>query len=387
MKTKNWLLCGLAISFAFVTLDAQAIPTFARKTGMPCSSCHYAVPALNALGRQFKMEGFRLSEAVKPARKFNDYLKLDKAFPISAALVARPYDKTKGNKANIEALHELELYVAGSFGEKWSGFLEFAGEAGGDFSAGVDHGQVTYSASPQLNFQIAMGPTFWSDPYDTLTHMRRLTVGESSVIGDAFGGADGPVGENRQYVSINGRFANKLFYSVGFGSLIDNAEGADPQTFMGRVAYDITPNIMFGAFTVDGTCSIASGSPDCGLADRSFSRSGLDFQADVSNWRFTGVLMQAKDDDINGMNKETNDVMTGRVTYAFLKDDRPIWVPYLQIDSHEKFNGTETITDSTIGLIRFFDENIKGTIEYTNTNGDGTTPDDHRLVFQLAAYF
>lgn len=387
MKTKFWILAGLAISLGFASMNAKAIPTFARKTGIACSGCHYAVPALNATGRQFKMNGYRLAADAKPARKFNDYLNLDSSFPVAAAFVSRPYDKAKGEKANMQGVHELELYIAGSFGQNWSGFLEFAGSPGE--GAEVDHGQVTYSVSPEVNLQIAWGPTFWSDPYDTLTHMRRLRTGASSVIDSEFGGADGGlgIGENREYVSVNGRIANKLFYSVGYGSQIDNANGGDPKTFLGRVAFDVLPNVMIGAYTVNGTCTVTSGSESCTIADRDYSRTGIDFQADVNNFRFTGVYMQAKDDDINGINKETNNVITGRVVYRILEDGRPSYVPFFQYDSHEQMNGAETIKDSTFGLIKFFDENIKATFEYTDSKGDGTTPDDSRLSFQLAAYF
>lgn len=39
---------------------AQAIPAFARKYGMPCSSCHEAWPKLSYFGQQFKDNGYQL---------------------------------------------------------------------------------------------------------------------------------------------------------------------------------------------------------------------------------------------------------------------------------------------------------------------------------------
>jgi len=385
MKTNTTTKIGTLLFLALTSMNIQAIPSFARKTGVACSGCHTAVPSLNTFGRKFKTNGYRITSSQLPARKFNDYLNLDKSFPIAAAFSSRPYDKAKNGVTNVSAIQELELYIAGSFGKNWSGFMEFAGGPGE--AAGVDHGQITYSVSPELNLQIAWGPTFWSDPYDTLTHMRRLTIGQSSIIGSEYGGADGPVGENRSYISANGYLSNGLYYSVGFGSQIDNAAGTDPQTATGRVAFDVTPNLMVGAFTVNGTCTIASGSDFCQMADRDYSRSGVDFQADYNNWRFTGVYLKAKDDNEIATVKETNTSTTGRVFYSVQQDGRPVWVPYLQIDKHELFNGTESITDTTIGLIYYYDENIKGTLEYVNTAGDGTTPDDSRTTIQLAAYF
>ncbi len=385
MKTNTLTLFGATFLLIIASLNVKAIPAFARKTGVACSGCHTAVPSLNAFGRKFKTNGYRVAAGQLPARKFNDYLNLDKSFPIAAAFSSVPYDKAKNGETKVAAIGELELFIAGSFGKNWSGFLEFAGGPGE--AAGVDHGQISYAVSPKLNLQIAWGPTFWSDPYDTLTHMRRITISKSSIIGSEFGGADGPVGENRSYISANGYLTDKLYYSVGFGSQIDNAAGTDPQTITGRVAFDFTPNIMLGAFTVNGTCTVVSGSDFCLMADRDYTRSGIDFQADVNNWRFTGVYMKATDDNEMATASESNKAMTGRVLYTVQQGGRPVWVPYLQIDKHEMFNGSESITDTSFGLIYYFEENIKGTLEYVDTAGSVSFPDDARTTFELSAYF
>jgi len=53
-------------SFAVLALiliecyPAQAIPAFARKYGLPCSSCHEAWPKLSPFGQQFKDNGYQL---------------------------------------------------------------------------------------------------------------------------------------------------------------------------------------------------------------------------------------------------------------------------------------------------------------------------------------
>jgi len=52
---------GLAI---FCVQAAYAVPSYSRQTGLPCASCHYAPPELNAFGRKFKLEGYTF--ATKP---------------------------------------------------------------------------------------------------------------------------------------------------------------------------------------------------------------------------------------------------------------------------------------------------------------------------------
>src|SRR3974390_240277 len=57
---------GLFFSVAVLSLilidcrPASAIPAFARKYGMPCSSCHEAWPKLSPFGQQFKDNGYQM---------------------------------------------------------------------------------------------------------------------------------------------------------------------------------------------------------------------------------------------------------------------------------------------------------------------------------------
>ena len=51
-----------ALSLAFLTTltprSIQAVPSYARQTGLPCSGCHYTPPELNPAGRKFKLFGY-----------------------------------------------------------------------------------------------------------------------------------------------------------------------------------------------------------------------------------------------------------------------------------------------------------------------------------------
>ena len=59
---------GLYLSFLIITLPAiltphtaEAVPAFARQTGMPCMSCHFQnFPALNSFGRNFRAKGYTM---------------------------------------------------------------------------------------------------------------------------------------------------------------------------------------------------------------------------------------------------------------------------------------------------------------------------------------
>lgn len=51
----------LGLVFTLVSLEVRALPSFARQTGMQCSSCHTAFPQLTPFGRAFKLNGYTLS--------------------------------------------------------------------------------------------------------------------------------------------------------------------------------------------------------------------------------------------------------------------------------------------------------------------------------------
>ena len=57
-----------AVVFHAEKKDAKAIPMFARRYGVPCSTCHTSAPRLNETGYQFRAAGFRMpTEIGKPA--------------------------------------------------------------------------------------------------------------------------------------------------------------------------------------------------------------------------------------------------------------------------------------------------------------------------------
>ena len=203
MKMKKIISALFAISFALVTLTAEAIPNFATKTGKNCSYCHNAWPQLNKKGRDYKEAGYLLSGDMD--EKTSDFLESGE-FPVSAILVARPYDKKDSGDRKLRALHEAEVIVAGVIGDGWSGLFELEAEdedlnARG-FEVGVPLAQMTYHHNPLLNIQFSWSDAFYADPYGLLADHFRLTRGRVALMDQAFGGADGRLRSYRQNVSL-----------------------------------------------------------------------------------------------------------------------------------------------------------------------------------------
>src|SRR5581483_2614615 len=58
MKRRIFICLFAVVSASGLVPTAEAIPSYARQTGQPCSGCHYTPPELNLAGRLFKLYGF-----------------------------------------------------------------------------------------------------------------------------------------------------------------------------------------------------------------------------------------------------------------------------------------------------------------------------------------
>ena len=76
----------IALLLIILKPDAQAVPSYSRQTGLPCASCHFAPPELNAFGRKFKLDGYVFKtkpEITDDKKDHNAALQLLEVFPLS----------------------------------------------------------------------------------------------------------------------------------------------------------------------------------------------------------------------------------------------------------------------------------------------------------------
>jgi hypothetical protein len=52
----------LGIGLVLTTNQAQAVPSFARQSGLDCNACHTVFPELTPVGRNFKLHGYTASK-------------------------------------------------------------------------------------------------------------------------------------------------------------------------------------------------------------------------------------------------------------------------------------------------------------------------------------
>jgi hypothetical protein len=61
MKLTLLIFCAVGLAVLLSIRDSQAVPSFARQTGLSCTVCHTVWPQLTDFGRTFKLEGFTFS--------------------------------------------------------------------------------------------------------------------------------------------------------------------------------------------------------------------------------------------------------------------------------------------------------------------------------------
>ncbi len=66
-----------------VCLEARAVPSFTRQTGLQCAVCHSNPPELTAFGRKFKLEGYTLTAKRADTTIEDKDLKIGRYLPIS----------------------------------------------------------------------------------------------------------------------------------------------------------------------------------------------------------------------------------------------------------------------------------------------------------------
>lgn len=119
----------LTFSFALICLRANAVPSFARQTGLTCSVCHRNPPELTAFGRNFKLRGYTLSSATSSEKVGNSNdLTLTRYIPASVMVLLSntAYQSNQPASQNNAAgfPQQLSLFLAGGFAQHFGGFAQ-----------------------------------------------------------------------------------------------------------------------------------------------------------------------------------------------------------------------------------------------------------------------
>ncbi|MGC8652805.1 MAG: cytochrome C [Candidatus Kryptoniota bacterium] len=110
--------------------NVYSIPSYARQTGLACSSCHYNFPQLTPFGRLFKLNGYTMVGAptLVSAHDEEKNMEILSNFPLSA-MVMTSYSKvskaTPGTEAgSTQFPQQLSLFLAGELAPKIGSYIQ-----------------------------------------------------------------------------------------------------------------------------------------------------------------------------------------------------------------------------------------------------------------------
>ncbi len=143
----------LGLWVAFSVNRAQAVPSFARQTGMECNSCHTVFPELTPVGRNFKINGFTATKhGDKPyewpppisAMAQLSFTHLAKDMP------AGSFDPTNRGNDNVNVPQTISLFYGGRiYGEHLGALIQGSYDGVGKRFF-LDLTDVRLTAKPEL---------------------------------------------------------------------------------------------------------------------------------------------------------------------------------------------------------------------------------------------
>ena len=151
-----WVFSFLAVGMLLFGADARkadAVPSYARQTGLACNGCHTNPPELNAAGRRFKLLGYtdRAQDTAavtnEPGKKHSglDILKslpLSVMFDTSFTSLNTPQQGTQNG--TFEFPQQASLFLAGGFSAHLGSFIQVTYTAQ-DNHFGMDNAEIRYA--------------------------------------------------------------------------------------------------------------------------------------------------------------------------------------------------------------------------------------------------
>lgn len=192
MKKKIIAVSLILILVIIAAEESNAIPAFARKYSMSCTTCHQPFPRLKQFGDDFAANAFRL-EGQEPPRYFQDtgdeWLNLLRDFPIAVRLEGYGrYQPKNDDRSDFQTPYLIKLLSGGNIAKDIAYyFYFFFGERGE--VAGLEDAYIMFNDVFNSGVAITFGQFQASDPIfkreTRLTfedyQIYRTKVGESSV--------------------------------------------------------------------------------------------------------------------------------------------------------------------------------------------------------------
>jgi hypothetical protein len=131
---------------------AQAVPSYARQTGLACEACHTVFPQLTPFGRVFKASGYTISNTsrVQDIDRIQHYvMSLSNTPPLSAMVIASTSSMAKAgdpdsSTQSTDLPQEMSLFYAGEIADNVGAFIQITYD-GGEGAIGIDNTDIRFA--------------------------------------------------------------------------------------------------------------------------------------------------------------------------------------------------------------------------------------------------
>lgn len=150
---------------ALWSVHAQAVPSFARQTGLPCEVCHTTFPELTPFGRLFKLNGYVLTglKQIEAPGRDGEALRINAVPPLSAMIQIAVTHLKKSAPAvnpvsqatvptqndNVEFPQQLSFFFAGEISPHIGSFMQFTYDHQADHFS-LDNTDIRYARHTTL---------------------------------------------------------------------------------------------------------------------------------------------------------------------------------------------------------------------------------------------
>jgi len=148
--------------------EADAIPAFARKYKISCSTCHSMVPKLKEYGEEFAGNAFQLPDAPEPPRTYvdagDDDLLLHRFFPIAVRFDGyMQYAERDAGKFDFQTPYGVKLMSGGPVTDDIGYYMYFYMNERGEV-AGLEDAYVHFNNLFGSDLDVMVGQFQVSDP-------------------------------------------------------------------------------------------------------------------------------------------------------------------------------------------------------------------------------